>query len=122
MAKKRQDDFNNRRMHLEHLSDEELKARFFKLAEDIVNPLVQLSEENTTPSIERSVLLRMGFSSLEAQSIVNHVIDLGLMGKGAGHVVLKVAEALALEYIEAGRALAEGRHLEVAANAFKEGR
>lgn len=66
-----------RRKHLEGLSDEELKNRFFSLAEQIVDPMIELSKKSTTPSVERSVLLRMGFSSLEAMDLVNHVLDLG---------------------------------------------
>ena len=80
---KRADDFQQRRAHLANLSDEELQARFWEMAEKIVDPLLDLGKKNTTPSIERSVLLRMGFSSLEAKAIVDKTMDRGLMGKGA---------------------------------------
>src|SRR5690554_2980450 len=103
MAEKRKDDFNIRRQHLAQMSEEELKARFFSLAEEIVEPLIALSKKSTSPSVERSVLLRMGFSSLEASDIVNHVLDLGLMGKGAGNIVLKTAEKLGEDYLKVGR-------------------
>ncbi|MBO1264469.1 ornithine aminomutase subunit alpha [Proteiniclasticum sp. SCR006] len=122
MAEKRKDDFNIRRAHLAELSDEELKARFFTLAEEIVEPLIALSKKSTSPSVERSVLLRMGFSSLEARDIVNHVLDLGLMGKGAGNIVLKTAEKLKKDYLEVGREMAEGKHLDLAQNIFKGGK
>src|SRR5690554_5465629 len=114
MAIKRADDYTERRKHLEGLSDEELKRRFFALAEQIVDPMIELSKKSTTPSVERSVLLRMGFSSLEAMDLVNHVLDLGLMGKGAGHVVLRVAKELNRDYLSVGREMAEGKHLDVA--------
>ena len=62
----RPDDFDTRRAHLRDLSDEELHARFWVLADRIVAPLVDEARTHTTPSIERSVLLRMGLSSVEA--------------------------------------------------------
>ena len=119
MAIKRTDDYMERRKHLEGLSDEELKNRFFSLAEQIVDPMIELSKKSTTPSVERSVLLRMGFSSLEAMDLVNHVLDLGLMGKGAGNVVLKVSERLKRDYLSVGREMAEGEHLDIAKEVFK---
>ena len=122
MADKRTDDFSSRREHLAALSDAELKARFFSLAEEIVDPLIELSKRSTSPSVERSVLLRMGFSSLEAGAIVNHVLDLGLMGKGAGNIVLKTAEKLKEEYLKVGREMAEGKHLDTAKIIFKGGK
>ncbi|MGL5314073.1 MAG: ornithine aminomutase subunit alpha [Peptostreptococcaceae bacterium] len=107
--KKRLDDFKDRRAHLENLSDEELKLRFWSLANEIVQPMLDLGRKNTSPSIERSVLLRMGFSSLEAKEIVNGVIDKGLMGKGAGHVVYKLAKEKNISVREAGVMLVNGQ-------------
>ncbi len=92
MAVKRADDYNTRRAHIANLSDQELYEKFWALAGDIVDPLLELGQKNTSPAIERSVLLRMGFSSIEAKAIVDGVIDRGLMGKGAGHVVYKLAK------------------------------
>ena len=66
----RKDDFKTRRLHLADLSDSEIKERFWSLAEQIVDPLLDLGYKNTSPSIERSILLRMGFSSLEAMAIL----------------------------------------------------
>src|SRR6056297_3120439 len=88
----REDDFEERRSHLEGLSDKELKARFWELAEDVIDPLIDLSKTHTSASIERSVLLRMGFNSLDAKAIVNQVVQADLLGKGAGHVVYKMAK------------------------------
>jgi D-ornithine 4,5-aminomutase subunit alpha len=119
MAVKRNDDFETRREHLKGLSDEELKARFFSLTEEIIDPLIELSKNNTSPSVERSVLLRMGFSSLEAKAIVSHVLDLGLMGKGAGNVVLKTSQKLGRDYLDIGREMAEGNHLDIVLGIFK---
>ena len=119
MADKRNDDYELRRKHLAGLSDEELKKRFFSLSEEIVEPLIRLSKNSTSPSVERSVLLRMGFSSLEARDIVNHVLDLGLMGKGAGNIVLKTSEKLCEDYLAVGRRMAEGKHLDVVLSIFK---
>lgn len=90
--KVREDDYLKRREHLATLSDEELKQRFWDLAEKAIDPLVKLAYKNTTPAIERSVLLRMGFSSLEAKNLVDKVINHGLISKGAGHVVYRLAK------------------------------
>lgn len=120
--KKRLDDFSERRVHLANLSDEELKQRFWDLASQIVEPMLELGRKNTSPSIERSVLLRMGFSSIEAKEIVNKVIDRGLMGKGAGHVVYKLAKEKEMSIREAGLALANGEYLDEVTTLFaKEG-
>lgn len=105
----RKDDFQERRKPLASLSDEELYNYFWSLVDKITEPLVELAKTHTSPSIERSVLLRMGFSSLEAKAIVDKCIDHGLLGKGAGHVVLKYAELSGLPYREAGLKLAEGQ-------------
>lgn len=118
---KRADDFQVRRAHLADLTDEQLEQRFWELAEKIVDPLIDLAYKNTSPSIERSVLLRMGFSSIEAKAIVEGVMDRGLMGKGAGHVVYKVAKAKNMDIREAGLALMEGKYWDDAVNLFKGG-
>lgn len=105
---KREDDFSTRRKHLEGLTDEELKARFRELVEKTVDPLLEMARTHTTPSIERSILLRMGFSSIEAKPLVEMTIDRGLMGKGAGHVVYRAAKENNLSIREAGLRLLEG--------------
>jgi D-ornithine 4,5-aminomutase subunit alpha len=96
-------DFESRRKELVHLSDTELNQRFWTLTKRLVSPLMDLAKRHTTPSIERSVLLRMGFSSIEAKAIVEAVIDCGLMGKGAGHIVYKLAVARNISIREAGQ-------------------
>lgn len=116
---KRADDFETRREHLANLSDEELKERFWQLAEKIVEPLLELGYRNTTPAIERSVLLRMGFSSLEVKPIVEGVINKGLMKYGAGNVVWRLSKKLGVTVREAGLALAEGRHWEEVEELFQ---
>lgn len=121
MAQKRADDYELRRKHLINLSDAELEKRFWSLAEQVVDPLVELAKTHTTPAVERSVLLRMGFSSLEAKSIVEATIDKGLMGKGTGHIIVKVAKALNRDYREVGREMGEGKHWDKAVEIFKGG-
>ena len=121
MAVKRADDYMERRAHLANLSDQELYERFWSLASDIVDPLLDLGRKNTSPAIERSVLLRMGFSSIEAKAIVDGVIDRGLMGKGAGHVVYKLAKSKDISVRDAGVALAAGNMWQEAADLFKGG-
>ena len=117
---KRADDFQERREHLKSLSDAELEQIFWELAEKIVDPMLDLAHKNTTPSIERSVLLRMGFSSIEAKAIVEGVMDRGLMGKGAGHVVFKLAKANQADIRETGLKLIGGEGWDQAAALFKE--
>ena len=82
----RPDDLEQRREHLRSLSDDELHARFWNLVEQIVAPLVEEARTHTTPSIERSVLLRMGFSSVEARALVEKLNERGLLGHGAGRL------------------------------------
>jgi D-ornithine 4,5-aminomutase subunit alpha len=107
---KRADDYEIRRQHLKDLSEEELKAKFWELAEKIVEPMLELGKKNTTPAIERSVLLRMGFSSIEVKPIVEGVMNKGLMGKGAGNVVWRLSKKLGISVREAGVGLAEGKY------------
>lgn len=118
---KRTDDFNDRSKHLKELSSEELKARFWDLAEKAVDPLLDLAKTHTSPAVERSVLLRMGFSSIEAKPIVEAVIDRGLMGKGAGHVIYRVAKEKNLSIRQAGLELLDGKHWDDAVAYFKGG-
>ena len=106
----RTDDFERRREHLRSLSDEELQARFWQLVEQIVAPLIEEARTHTTPSIERSVLLRMGFSSLEAKRLVERMGERGLLGRGAGRLVLELAKRRGIGPREAGLGLLEGRY------------
>lgn len=119
---KRADDFDERRKHIADLSDQELYDRFWALTAQVVEPLLELGKKNTSPSIERAVLLRMGISSLETQPIVQGCMDRGLMGKGAGHVVYKLAKGKNISIKEAGKMLAEGKAWDEAAALFKGGK
>lgn len=105
----RKDDFATRRQHLADLSEAELEARFWQLADAIVQPLVGLAEKNTSPSVERSVLLRLGFDSLDAKALVQMTADQGLLFKGAGHVVYVAACHWGCGGLTAGRRLLEGQ-------------
>ncbi len=115
---KREDDFLQRREHLAELSNEELKARFWMLTEQLVDPLLALAKENTSPAIERSVLLRMGFSSLEAKTIVDGCMERGLLGHGAGNVVYRYAKQTGLPIRDAGLALITPAKMDEAASLF----
>lgn len=118
---KRADDFQQRRQHLINLTDEELEKRFWEMAEKIVDPMIDMAKKHTTPSIERSVLLRMGFSSIEARAIVEGVIDRGLMGKGAGNVVFKLSQAKSIPVRDIGLQLIEGKLWDEAVVLFQGG-
>ncbi len=84
--------FEARRKKYQKMSDEELKDHFWKLCKEIVAPIVDLARTHTSPSIERSVLLRMGIDSQMAHGVVDRVYQAGLLGKGAGHVLLRLAD------------------------------
>ena len=111
-CKERADDYTTRRERLRGLSDDELHAHFWRLVEEVVEPLVVEARSHTTPSIERSVLLRMGFSSIEAKALVQRMAEGGLLGHGAGRLVLELARAKGLTVREAGEALLAGRYWE----------
>ncbi len=108
----RPDDFAQRREHLASLSDEALRARFWRLVEHIVEPLVAEARTHTTPSIERSVLLRMGLSSIEAKNLVQQMHGRGLLGHGAGRQIFELGKALGLSPRQVATELLEGRHWE----------
>lgn len=117
----RPDDFIKRREHLAGLTEDELEQRFWALAQKVVEPIVKLAETNTSPSIERSVLLRMGFSSIEAKSIVDNAIDRGLIGKGVGHIVYKLAKKSNIDIRQAGLQLIDGNNWDQVIALFKGG-
>ncbi|MEN8180576.1 MAG: ornithine aminomutase subunit alpha [Pseudomonadota bacterium] len=108
----RNDDFASRRQHLQGMSDDELHSYFWSLAEKIVAPLVEEARTHTSPSIERSVLLRMGFSSIEAHALVELLGKHELLGHGAGRLVLELSKSKGISVRDAGLALLGGRYLE----------
>jgi D-ornithine 4,5-aminomutase subunit alpha len=108
----RLDDFAARRASLRALTDNELHVYFWELAERIVAPLLKEARTHTTPAIERSVLLRMGFSSLEAKALVERMRVQDFLGYGAGRLVLELARAKGITVREAGTALLAGRYWE----------
>ncbi len=116
----RSDDYEKRSEHLKNLTEEQLEKRFWELADQITSPLIKLAQTHTSPSIERSVLLRMGFSSIESASIVKQASDKLLLGKGAGHIVYAVSLVTGKQVYEAGAALAEGVGWEDAEKYFRE--
>jgi len=94
------------------MSDEELHSYFWELTQKIVAPLIAEARTHTTPSIERSVLLRMGFSSIDAKALVNRMHERRLLGHGAGRLVLELAKSKGIAVREAGVALLSGRYWE----------
>lgn len=108
----RPDDFDQRRKKLQGMSDEQLHNYFWSLVEKIVAPLVEEARTHTTPSIERSVLLRMGFSSIEAKALVEKMLQQDLLGQGAGRLILELAKVRRISVQEAGAALLAGRYWE----------
>ena len=104
----REDTFEHAHQYLAGLTDEELKMRFWDLSQELVDPLVELARTHTSPSIERSVLMRMGIDSLTCVAVVAECEKRALLGHGAGHVVLVVMQALELDAPAAAGKLANG--------------
>ena len=102
----REDTFRQAREHLAELTDEQLEARFWELAQQVVDPLVELARTNTSPSIERSVLMRMGVDSLTCMAVVSGCEKRGLLGHGAGNVVLHCSQEWGCSVTEAAARLA----------------
>lgn len=107
MTEERMQKFAERQTKLQQLSDEELKTRFWELCGQLVDPIVELARTHTSPSIERSVLLRMGVDSITAHAVVERVLDAELLGKGAGHVVLKVSQSCGVDIPAAAKLISE---------------
>ena len=105
---KREDDFEKRREHLKGLTEEQLYDRFWSLTEQIVKPIVDLAYTHTSPAIERSVVLRMGFSSLQAKPLIDYGTKYNLLSKGIGNVILTYAKLKDIDYLKAGEELAKG--------------
>jgi D-ornithine 4,5-aminomutase subunit alpha len=104
----REDTYQQERGHLAGLTDEELEARFWELAQEIVEPLVELARTHTSPSIERSVLMRMGIDSRTCMAVVAECEKRGLLGHGAGHVVLHCSTTWGVPVPQAALRLATG--------------
>jgi D-ornithine 4,5-aminomutase subunit alpha len=94
------------------MSDEELHAYFWSLADKLIAPLIAEARTHTSPSIERSVLLRMGFSSIDAKTLVDRMGERGLLAHGAGRQLLELAKARGISVREAGTALLAGQYWE----------
>jgi D-ornithine 4,5-aminomutase subunit alpha len=104
----RPDTYNEVRKHLADLDDEQLERKFWELSEQCVEPLVELARTHTSPSIERSVLMRMGVDSLTCHAVVDECEKRGLLGHGAGHVVLVCMQAWRMDAPIAATRLAAG--------------
>ena len=104
----REDTYLQDRGDLAGLTDEQLEARFWALAGEIVAPLVELARTHTSPSIERSVLMRMGIDSVTCMAVVSDCETRGLLGHGAGHVVLHCAQTWGVDAPAAAAKLAGG--------------
>jgi D-ornithine 4,5-aminomutase subunit alpha len=109
----REDTYQKDRAQLAGLSDAELEARFWRLAQQVVDPLVELARTHTSPSIERSVLMRMGCDSPTCMAVVSECETRGLLGHGVGHVVLHCAQEWGVDVRAAASKLAAGEGWDV---------
>lgn len=98
--------FERLRSELATMDDEALKARFWALCDRMMDPVVELARTHTSPSIERSVLLRMGIDSVTTHAVVENVHQSGYLGKGAGHAVLCLAQRDELDVPAAAKEIA----------------
>jgi D-ornithine 4,5-aminomutase subunit alpha len=105
----RADEYLAWRTHLADLSEDDLESRFWELVEQIVDPLIDLARTHTSPSVERSVLMRMGIDSPTGNGVVNEIDKRGLLGHGAGHVVLHCAQQWDVDVREAAARLAAAK-------------
>lgn len=112
--------FEKRQTELKQMSDAELRERFWELCDQLVEPIVDLSKTHTSPSIERSVLLRMGIESISAHGVVDRIYEAGLLGKGAGYVVLKLSQKTGMNIREAAAAILENK--DVLQDLFSDGK
>ncbi len=110
MSEERIKKFEARRQQLRNMSDEQLKERFWELCNQMVEPMVEYGRKYTSMSIERSVLLRMGIDSVTSQGVVSKVNEAGLLGKGAGHVVLKLSQKLGIDLRAAAKRINEDKN------------
>ena len=118
----REDTFRQARAHLDELSDSQLEQRFWELSREAVDPLVDLARTHTSPSIERSVLMRMGIDSPTCQAVVAECEKRGLLGHGAGHVVLMCMREWDCDAPTAAARLADGDGWEIASAKWGAGR
>lgn len=116
MADDRIASFEKRQAELSRLSDAELKDRFWKLCNELVEPIAGFAKTHTSPSIERSVLLRMGIDSVSTHAVVSRIVEAGLLGKGAGNVVLKLSQKTGKDIRGAAQAIIDDHS--VLANLF----
>ena len=110
--KSRPYDFESRGGHLRAMTDDQLHRHFWSLVAQITAPLIEEAHSHTSPSIERSVLLRMGFSSIEAKALVLGFAERDLLPHGAGHLILELAKHRGISVRQAGQLLLEGRDWE----------
>jgi D-ornithine 4,5-aminomutase subunit alpha len=103
--------YERRRQELDQMTDEQLKDRFWMLCNELIHPIIDLARTHTSPSIERSVVLRMGIDSLTAHGVVDRIYEAGLLGKGAGHVLLKLAEKQGTDVRGAALAILEDKNV-----------
>lgn len=109
MSEDRIKKFEARRQELEKMTDEQLKARFWELCQKVVEPMVEYGRKYTSPSIERSVLLRMGIDSQTSHGVVGRIHEAGLLGKGAGQVLLKISQNKKVDVREAARLIVDDK-------------
>jgi D-ornithine 4,5-aminomutase subunit alpha len=91
------------------MSDDELHSYFWSLVEQLTAPLIEEARTHTSPAIERSVLLRMGFSSVECKALVDAFARRNLLAQGTGRLILQLASAKDISVREAGEALLQNR-------------
>lgn len=103
--------FDTRREELAKMSNDQLKSRFWELTNKMVEPIIDLAKTHTSPSIERAILLRMGVDSVSSHGVVDRILEAGLLGKGAGHVVLKLSQKSGKDIRGAAQAILDDKNV-----------
>ena len=86
---------------------------------DDFETLLEMAYIHTSKSIERSVLLRMGFSSIEAKVIVNVLHEHNLLKKGTGHCIYILSKNKNISIQEAGELIQNGSEIDYLVEYFK---
>ena len=90
------------------LADEHIHKEFWKSGQSSDDSLSDFAHTCTSPHVECSSLVAMGFSDDEAQAIIKGAIKYRIICKGCSHVVLELRRARGIGLREAGLLLAAG--------------
>lgn len=118
---KRTDDFQERRVHLANLTDDQLEARFWELANKLVDPFLKWVTSTPHPPLNVPFCCAWGFLPSKQKPLLTAAIEHNLIAHGAGNVIYRLAKAQNSEIRPAGLALADGKLWDEAEKLFDGG-